>query len=131
MNCEICELMNNEELIIIKNEKIVVLHNPHPFNNGHLIIAPIKHQAINEISTSTLVELMDMAKKFINILERVYNPHGFNVGISLAPHVSIQVVPRWNGDVSFMTLFYNIKVVPETVKDSVNRIRSMVREYGL
>ncbi|WP_243678290.1 HIT family hydrolase [Vulcanisaeta distributa] len=131
MGCEICELMSNEELIIMKNERIIVLHNPHPFNNGHLIIAPIKHQSINEISASLLIELMDMTKKFINILGRVYNPHGFNVGIALTPHVNIQVVPRWNGDVSFMTLFYNVKVVPETVRDSVSKIRSAVREYGL
>ena len=115
----------------MKNEKIIVLHNPHPFNNGHLIIAPIEHQSINEISASMLIELMETTKKFINILGRVYNPHGFNVGISLAPHVYIQVVPRWNGDVSFMTLFYNVKVVPETVRDSVSRIRDAVREYGL
>ncbi len=129
--CDICELMSNEELIILKNERVVVLHNPRPFNNGHLIIAPIKHQSINEISGSLLIELMDTAKKLINILERVYNPHGFNVGILLAPHVHIQVVPRWNGDVSFMTLFYNVKVVPESVKDSVSKIRGAVRKYGL
>ncbi|WP_252900393.1 hypothetical protein [Vulcanisaeta sp. JCM 14467] len=78
-----------------------------------------------------LIELMDMTKKIINILGKVYNPHGFNVGISLTPHMYIQVVPRWNGDVSFMTLFYNVKVVPETVRDSVSRIRDAVREYGL
>ncbi|MGC8607307.1 MAG: HIT family protein [Vulcanisaeta sp.] len=131
MNCEICDLMGNEELIIMKNERIIVLHNPHPFNNGHLIIAPIRHQSINEISESLLIELMEITKRFINILGRVYNPHGFNVGISLTPHVHVQVVPRWNGDVSFMTLFFNVKVVPETVRESVSKIRNAVREYGL
>ncbi|WP_243666854.1 hypothetical protein [Vulcanisaeta sp. JCM 16159] len=64
-------------------------------------------------------------------MAKIYNPHGFNVAISLTPHVHTQVVPRWNGDVSFMTLFYNVKVVPETVRDSVSRIRNAVREYGL
>ncbi|WP_243666853.1 HIT family protein [Vulcanisaeta sp. JCM 16159] len=63
MGCEICELMRNEELVIIRNERIIVLHNPHPFNNGHLIIAPIMHQSINEIDESLFTELMDMTKK--------------------------------------------------------------------
>ncbi len=131
MGCEICDMINNEELIIIKNEKIVVLHNPRPFNNGHIIITPIKHQSIDEAEESLLFELMELTKKFVNILQRVYNPHGFNIGLSLKPHMYVQVVPRWNGDVSFMTLFYNVKVVPETVKDSVARIRDAVREYGI
>ena len=131
MKCDICELINNEELIIMRNERIAVLHSPRPFNNGHLIIAPIRHQSITEIGESLLTELMDVTRRFVDILGRVYNPHGFNIGISLTPHVYIQVVPRWNGDVSFMTLFHNVKVVPETVRDSVSRIRNAVREYGL
>lgn len=131
MACEICDMLNNEELTIIRNEKFVVVHNPRPFNNGHLIIAPVQHVSINEIDQSLLIELMDLTKKLVAILQEIYNPHGFNVGISLKPHVYIQVVPRWNGDVSFMTLFYNVKVVPETVTESVSRIRNAVRMYGL
>ncbi len=127
----ICEMGSNEELIIMRNREVVVFHNPQPFNNGHLIIALLEHKSINEIDKSLLTELMDTTRKFVEILQRVYNPHGFNIGISLAPHVYIQVVPRWNGDVSFMTLFYNVKVVPETVKDSVSRIKSAARKYGI
>ncbi|BDR92060.1 HIT domain-containing protein [Vulcanisaeta souniana] len=131
MKCMVCEMSSNEELIIMRNREVVVFHNPQPFNNGHLIIALLEHRSINEIDKSQFTELMGITRKFVGILQRVYNPHGFNIGISLSPHVYIQVVPRWNGDVSFMTLFYNVKVVPETVKDSVSRIKSAVREYGI
>nr|KJR72564.1 MAG: HIT family hydrolase [Vulcanisaeta sp. AZ3] len=123
--------MGHEELIIMKNRKTVVLHNPRPFNNGHLIIAPVEHLSINEIDQSLLTELLDLARRFTAILQRVYNPHGFNIGVSLKPHIYIQVVPRWNGDVSFITLFYDVKVVPETVRDSVSRIKDAVMRYGV
>jgi len=128
MTCEVCETLKNERLVVYRDGPIVVLHNPHPFNNGHLIITISSHKSIDEIDKSLFIELMDTAKKFTAILQRVYNPHGFNIGISLKPHVYIQLVPRWSGDVSFVTLFYNIKVVPETIEDSINRIKSAVRE---
>jgi ATP adenylyltransferase len=128
MTCEVCEILKNERLVVYRDGQIVVLHNPHPFNNGHLIITISSHRSIDEIGKSLFIELMGTAKKFTAILQRVYNPHGFNIGISLKPHVYIQLVPRWSGDVSFVTLFYNIKVVPETIEDSINRIKSAVRE---
>lgn len=129
-DCDMCRILKHEDLVILRDGDIVVVHSPTPFNNGHLLIMPIEHISIDELNDSSLAKMLMMAKKFVNILQRIYSPHGFNIDIVPSPHVHIQVVPRWEGDISFVALFHGIKTVPESLRDSVERLRRSVMEYG-
>ena len=60
-----------------------------------------------------------------------YNPDALNVGInlgqaaggSIAQHLHVHVVPRWNGDSNFMTSVANTRTIPEPLPLTASKIR--------
>ena len=64
-------------------------------------------------------------------LTEVYQPQGINVGINLGrpagagvvDHVHVHLVPRWTGDTNFMSVVGNVRVLPEEVAQSAERLR--------
>lgn len=128
--CDICGIIRNEDLVILRDDDFIVVHSPKPFNNGHLVVAPLRHVSINELDDYSLARLFIITKKLVDLLQRVYSPHGFNIDIVPSPHMHIQIVPRWEGDISFVALFHGLKTVPESLRDSVEKLRRAVMEYG-
>ena len=67
----------------------------------------------------------------IAALRAEYGPHGFNLGWNIGrvagagieDHVHQHVVPRWNGDTSFMPVLADTKVLPESLVRSAERLR--------
>jgi len=40
-------------------------------------------------------------------------------------HVHLHVVPRWSGDNNFMTTLANTRVIPETIDQTYERLKSL------
>lgn len=104
----------------------VTVLNRFPYNNGHLLVAPRRHCArLDELSLEEQSALLRTITKMVNLLERVLNPHGFNVGLNLGPaagagvpgHLHWHIVPRWNGDANFMLTIAAIKVIPQALDE--------------
>ena len=65
------------------------------------------------------------------MLTRAYGPGGFNLGWNLgriagagiADHVHLHVVPRWSGDTNFMPVLADVKVLPEHLLETRDRLR--------
>ena len=105
--------------------------NRYPYNNGHLLVAPRRH--VSEpagLEVEELTDLMIKVRAAIDIMRRHANPDGFNVGLNLGrvagagveAHVHFHIVPRWNGDTNFMTVFDDVRVVPEHLEASYDRL---------
>ena len=64
-------------------------------------------------------------------LFEAYQPHGFNIGVNLGKpagagvldHLHVHIVPRWNGDTNFMTVVGEMRVLPENIGASAERLR--------
>jgi len=120
-----------EDLVLFKGKKCFVLMNLYPYNPGHLMVAPYRHVGnLTELDVDERNELMELIVKSIAILQKVMNPDGFNVGINLGRvagagvegHVHFHVVPRWSGDTNFMTVVGDVKVMPELLSSTYEKL---------
>ena len=134
--CIFCEKAasagDEENLVVHRGERNFVLLNIYPYNNGHLLIAPYEHvSSLEELSEEAAVEMMQLARRTEGLLRRVYRPKGVNIGLNIgecagagvASHVHLHILPRWPGDVSFMTSVGETRVVPEDLHSTWNKMR--------
>lgn len=118
-------------LALYRNDFALVMLNRYPYTNGHLMVAPIAHDArLFESSAASLQALIRLAAEAQRILSDVYRPDGFNVGMNfgqvagagIADHYHMHVVPRWGGDANFMTVTSQTRIVPETLDGTFDRL---------
>jgi ATP adenylyltransferase len=107
---------------LFRNEQALVMLNRYPYTNGHLMIAPVAHEArLFDSTDASLRALIGLTAEAQRILSDVYHPDGFNVGMNfgqiagagVADHYHMHVVPRWSGDSNFMTVTARTRLVPE------------------
>jgi len=103
----------------------MVVMNRFPYNNGHLLVAPVRHvSSLERLNQDETLGLLLMVRKSIEILKQVMRPDGFNVGLNLGHvagagmenHMHFHIVPRWKGDTNFMTVIEDVRVIPEHIK---------------
>src|SRR4051794_25092659 len=92
-------------LVVARGRLSYIILNLYPYNNGHLMVAPIRHVgSLASASEEELSEMMRLTRLSEIALTEAYQPHGLNVGINLGrpagagvvDHVHIHLVPRWN-----------------------------------
>jgi ATP adenylyltransferase len=131
--CIFCEPRGpNADLVVYNGRLCYVILNLYPYNNGHLMVVPRRH--IRDLASTTVeerAELMALARVAEIALGEAYTPHGINAGINLGRpagagvlnHLHIHLVPRWNGDTSFMSVVGNTRVLPEDLEHAASRLR--------
>ncbi len=109
------------------------LLNKFPYSSGHLLIAPYEHTGeLEALDDETALEIHRLGLHGIEALRTTYAPGGFNLGWNLgrvagagiADHVHLHVVPRWAGDTSFMPVLGDVKVLPEHLLATRDRLRA-------
>jgi ATP adenylyltransferase len=132
--CAAVEAGDAEPLVVYRGARAFVILNKFPYNNGHLMVVPVRHTgSLADLDDAELLEVMTLAREAERILTEVYRPHGFNLGINLGrpagagilDHLHLHVVPRWNGDTSFMTVFGDTRVLPEELPQTARRLREV------
>ena len=139
--CVLCEAERRgfeEPLVAYAGQTAFVVLNKFPYNNGHLMVVPRRHVArLADLRPDELAEVMTLAQAAEVVLGREYRPHGFNLGINLgrpagagiADHLHLHVVPRWDGDTSFMSVLGETRVLPEELPATASRLRTAFREH--
>ena len=137
MPCLFCRVWDEaardeENLVVERGDRCLVMLNRYPYTGGHLMVAPREHAAsVAGLGPETLADLMQLSARAVAVLERVYGPHGFNLGINqgrpagagIPDHVHLHVVPRWFGDTNFMTTIGGARVVSEDLAAAWRAIR--------
>ena len=122
---------DRKNLILFRGKTAFVMLNAYPYTNGHLLVAPYKHTAeLAGLSDEELLEINQLLSKAVGWINRTYKPDGFNVGINLGSaagagiptHIHWHIVPRWNGDTNFMTTVGEVRVLPEDLQSSYDRL---------
>jgi len=142
-SCLFCRIAadskDRENLVLLRAEHNFVLLNRYPYTSGHLMIAPYAHVAsLEQSAPAALAEMMQLAQRMESALRRVYTAHGFNVGLNIgksagagvAGHIHMHVLPRWTGDVNFMTTVGETRVLPEDLDTTWEKLRVAVHDAG-
>jgi ATP adenylyltransferase len=134
--CFLCEsLKRNDDrknYVLYRGKHSYVIMNLYPYNNGHLLVVPYAHVPdMNALPIDELMDLMKCTQHSLNALKQDMNPEGFNVGINLGKvagaglpgHMHLQIVPRWTGDTSYLTVFDETRVMPELLDGTYERLK--------
>ena len=127
------ELPAEESLLVRCGESAIAILNKYPYSSGHLMVAPRRHVgSLAELTDEEALEVHRLSVASVDVLGRVYGPGGFNLGWNLghvagagiADHVHLHVVPRWSGDTNFMPVLADVKVLPEHLLETRDRLRT-------
>ena len=126
-----------ENLVAYRSEHSFVILNRYPYTSGHLMVVPYLHKPnLEELDATTRGEMMELATRCMTILRGLYNPPAFNLGANIGEaagagvkaHVHLHVVPRWAGDTNFMSTVGDVRVLPELLEDTYERVRKAFQE---
>jgi ATP adenylyltransferase len=130
--CRVASESNDKaNYVLLRAERSFALLNRYPYTSGHLMIAPYAHVAtLEEADTRDLEELIRLAQRVERALQWAYKPGGFNLGFNIghcagagvAGHIHLHVLPRWAGDVSFMTTVGETRVLPEDLESTYEKL---------
>lgn len=136
-DCIFCAKLaaNNDEatLIVHRAERNFVVLNLYPYTNGHLMIAPYEHvPTLGEAHPDARVEMMELMARAEKALFETYHPEGVNIGMNIgeaagagvAGHIHMHLLPRWYGDVNFMTTIAESRVLPEDLETTYSRLKA-------
>ena len=134
--CILCdkpaEKRDEPNYILHRAEKNFIILNAFPYNPGHLLVAPYRHIAgLDDLTVDELHEHYELVSQCIGVLRKALNPAGFNIGTNtgkvagagIDDHVHTHIVPRWQGDVNFMPVVADTRVIPEGLADTYRKLK--------
>lgn len=139
--CIFCQALSEQnDLTLFKGKATMVVMNKYPYINGHLLVAPIRHLSmLEQLSKGEMGDLLETVEKSVGILKKAMKPDGFNVGLNLGKvagagveeHLHFHIVPRWFGDTNALTVFADVRVIPEHLLATYNNLKPYFDEMVL
>lgn len=133
--CIFCDFPKEDDdaknLIAHRGEFAYVILNGFPYNNGHVMVVPYEHNSkLHDLPAETAREITELTQLSLTVLESIYGPEGFNIGINqgdaagagIGAHLHQHIVPRWVGDTNFMPVVADVRVLPEALSGSYDKI---------
>lgn len=124
---------DEERLVLHRGGRAFVITNRYPYNNGHIMVCPFRHVSeLTELSREETHEIMDLVQLCSGILKQHFNCEGINVGLNLGKaagagigeHLHFHLVPRWNGDSSFIAVMDDVRTVPQHIRETYKALRA-------
>ncbi len=112
----------------------MILLNKYPYSNGHLLVALGEARPrLLDYTPAQRAELWRLTDLAVELCERTLMPQGVNVGLNqgtaagagVPQHVHVHVVPRWLGDVNFISVVGQVRVIPGALEDMARRYREV------
>ena len=134
--CIFCEkpgqTKDSANYILYRGDKNFIILNSYPYNPGHLMVVPFRHiPSMEKLTDEERNEHFEIVGQVIRVLRQVLNPGGFNIGINegkvagagIEDHFHTHVVPRWPGDTNFMSVLADVRVLPEVLADTYEKLK--------
>lgn len=122
---------DRKNLVLMRSKLSFIIMNLYPYNNGHVMVVPYRHvNDIDLLSDDERSEIMMLSNFSVKCLKKAFSPEGFNIGMNIGrvagagidEHLHMHIVPRWAGDLNFMTTIADIRVMPEHIAHTYEKL---------
>lgn len=133
--CVFCQCpaegIDRANLILYRGAHNFIIMNRYPYNSGHLMVVPYAHRSTFEgLADEVLHEMMQLTRLCVDCLTECMRPEGFNTGLNIGQaagagireHLHMHIVPRWVGDGNFMAVLEEVRVVPEHLMSTYDKL---------
>jgi ATP adenylyltransferase len=119
--------------VVARTDAGIILLNRYPYANGHLLVALGEARpTLLDYSPAQRAELWKLTDLAAELMQRTLAPQGVNIGVNqgraagagVPGHLHVHLVPRWAGDVNFMTVVGQIRVIPAALDAMAQRYRA-------
>jgi ATP adenylyltransferase len=137
-DCVFCRILNSgqpdtETYILRRSADAFAILNAYPYTSGHVLVMPTRHVAdLDELRANEGAELWNMLASAASAIKSAYQPDGMNIGANIGRaggagipgHFHLHALPRWAGDTNFMTAIAEVRVLPEALDASAEKLRA-------
>lgn len=120
--------------VIVRTGAGMILLNKYPYANGHLLVALGEARPrLLEYEPEQRSALWMLTELATDLMERTLEPQGINIGINqgraagagVPGHLHVHLVPRWGGDINFMSVVGQVRVIPAALETMASRYRAV------
>lgn len=107
--------------VIVRTLSGLILLNAYPYANGHLLVAlGDARPTLLDYEPEQRAQLWRLTDLAAEIMHKAIEPQGINIGVNqgraagagVPQHLHVHLVPRWGGDVNFMAVVGQVRVIP-------------------
>ncbi|MGE5364118.1 MAG: HIT family protein [Bacteroidota bacterium] len=133
------DVEDKNNLLVYKDKLTFVVLNLYPYNAGHLMVVPYRHTGnIGSFSSEENSEIMMNIQLSCRALDAAVKPQGYNIGANIGrvagagidSHIHYHIVPRWSGDMNFMPVLGEVKVISQDLLELKYRLIDAYRSMA-
>lgn len=121
--------------VLVRTDDGMILLNGYPYANGHLLVALGEGMPrLLDYTNDQRARLWSLVDTAMDLMERTLDPQGVNVGVNqgraagagIPGHLHVHLVPRWGGDVNFISTVGQVRVIPSSLEAMATRYRRTI-----
>lgn len=122
--------------VVVRTPHGLILLNKYPYANGHLLVAlGDARPTLMDYTPAQRAEFWVLVDQAAALMQKTLEPQGINIGVNqgraagagVPQHLHAHLVPRWGGDVNFMSTVGNIRVIPASLEVMARRYRDVAK----
>jgi len=120
--------------VVVRTADGMILLNAFPYANGHLLVALGDPRGrLMDYSPDQRAALWRLTDLAAELMEEALEPQGINIGVNqgraagagVPQHLHVHLVPRWSGDVNFMSVVGRVRVIGASLEAMAERYRKV------
>ena len=128
--------LDERALVVARGREVFAILNRYPYTNGHVMVAPYRHVGdLQALSADAWAEMLEVTQRLMACLREIIRAQGFNIGLNVGQvagagipgHLHLHVVPRWRGDVNYMSVIGETRVISQSLEEVYRRITPWMR----
>lgn len=141
--CALCayvsEPSSRESRVLARTPEAFVVLNKYPYAAGHVMVVPTRHVSdLSELPAAEHDALWRLVRESFTRLRRAVSAGGINLGVNwgeaagagIQDHLHVHLVPRWDGDTNFMAVLADVRVLPEYLEATWDRLAPEFADLG-